>query len=210
MMNPGREDKWPLKQAWSFWVRKRSQQRYEHSEYEQNLEMVVTFNTVCTSEFHSFDIGKVKDFWLLHNHLAKPSEDQDYLFFREGVKPMWEVRLVVLRFANPGVTFVTDDLFQRLGHRPPNIVTTTLRQASLHLNSSFLFRLPFSIRCENSHYSHEDRDIDEWFPRIRRIYEVERLCFGYNKHPRLLVIGKICCWLCLAANSEFQTMKYAA
>jgi len=72
-----------LQYAYACWFSRRTpgKQQAVHN-YDQNLKLVGRF-------------GSVEQFWNLYSHLLRPSELQghsDYHVFKDGIKPMWEVR----------------------------------------------------------------------------------------------------------------------
>eukprot|EP00331_Platyophrya_macrostoma_P033996 CAMPEP_0176445352 /NCGR_PEP_ID=MMETSP0127-20121128/23649_1 /TAXON_ID=938130 /ORGANISM="Platyophrya macrostoma, Strain WH" /LENGTH=185 /DNA_ID=CAMNT_0017831119 /DNA_START=103 /DNA_END=660 /DNA_ORIENTATION=+ len=67
-----------LHRSWTLWYD--SKKTLKGNDWESSL---VHINT----------IGTVEDFWVMYNHIKKPSMIEvgaNYHFFRQGVKPMWE------------------------------------------------------------------------------------------------------------------------
>lgn len=56
--------------------------------YDQNLKIVATFDTI-------------QSFWSVYTHLVRPNEltgHSDLHVFKSGIKPLWEVSLIVVNF----------------------------------------------------------------------------------------------------------------
>ena len=72
-----------LQYNYGFWFSRKSQGNKSAS-YDQNLKLIGTF-------------ASVEQFWHHYSHIVRPSDltgHTDYHLFKEGIRPMWEVRTV--------------------------------------------------------------------------------------------------------------------
>jgi hypothetical protein len=73
--------------------------------YEQSIKLIGTFHTVNKiSEAAIRFIGstrtfQVESFWNIYSHMVRPDDlpnTTDYHLFKDGIKPVWEVREISL------------------------------------------------------------------------------------------------------------------
>nr|XP_011709184.1 eukaryotic translation initiation factor 4E type 2-like [Macaca nemestrina] len=73
----------PLQYNYTFWYSRRTPGRPTSSQsYEQNIKQIGTF-------------ASVEQFWRFYSHMVRPGDltgHSDFHLFKEGIKPMWEVR----------------------------------------------------------------------------------------------------------------------
>jgi hypothetical protein len=84
----------------------------QSGEYAQSIKPISSF-------------GTVEGFWKLYNHMTRPSElpNIDLHVFKEGVKPMWEVRRP-LRRARPAARPA-----RTRAHAPPDSLAASPHRA---------------------------------------------------------------------------------
>ncbi|KAK6478061.1 eukaryotic translation initiation factor 4E type 2-like isoform X2 [Huso huso] len=73
----------PLQYNYTFWYSRRTPSRPANTQsYEQNIK-------------HIGSVASVEQFWKFYSHLVRPGDltgHSDFHIFKEGIKPMWEVR----------------------------------------------------------------------------------------------------------------------
>lgn len=96
-----------LHYGWVFWFMHRSPGE-KITNYEAAMKKIATFKTVrgglqklFFDSFISFAFIQVEEFWAVYSHLRRPSDlpnISDYHLFKQGVRPVWEVRMIFVFF----------------------------------------------------------------------------------------------------------------
>ena len=93
-----------LQNRYCFWYMRRGQAKRTEN-YEKSIKLIGTFNTVRRSlralavllfvDDARSAFAQVESFWNIYSHMVRPDDlpnTTDYHLFKEGIKPIWEVR----------------------------------------------------------------------------------------------------------------------
>lgn len=89
-----------LQFAYNLWYSKRAPGKLTNTQtYDQNLKLVGRFESV-------------ESFWAVYSHILRPSDlgsYSDFHLFKDGIKPMWEVSLIVYSQCHVYKDYLKDD-----------------------------------------------------------------------------------------------------